>query len=346
MRILLIAPTYLNLYKSIENELKAEGHTVVYYPEGKFTWNPYYRYPNPIKRWTKRTFFELLNMCEKYWKGKLNEPTFNQSYDLLFVIQGITFHPCLTEQLRIYNRSLKTALYIWDTNKAYDFFRNIDYFDKVYSFDYNDVRVYGKGKVGFLPFFWPKELLEYDNTVLKYDLCSIGTNHHGRFGIFKKVISDMQRLNRPYYIRLITSIPQKIRLKQKIDYLLAYMFGNSEKLEYYGFLRGKQKYDFVEPTFYDIDAVTQITAESKAVLDTDNPHQHGTTPRLIWALAQNKHVFTTNRQIKSLPFYDEKYIHIIDRDNPVIDYSLLDKEVCSRDAVDYLRIDNWLKFFI
>ena len=346
MRVLLVAPKYLELYKAIWNELEAEGHTVAYRHEENFSWNPYYKYPNPIKRWVKRTVFERMKMCEKYWRAKLGEPVFNQSYVLLFVIQGTTFHPLLTEHLRKYNRSLKTALYIWDTNAAYDFFRNIDYFDKAYSFDYRDVELYGRGKVKFLPFFWPKELLKYDGVKLKYDLCSIGTNHHGRFWIFKKVISDMRQENRPYYIKLITKVPQHIRLKQKLDYLSAKLLGLQEKLEYYLFLLGEQEYDFVEPSFYGIDDITKITAESKAVLDTDNPHQCGTTPRLIWALAQNKHVFTTNHNIRHLPFYNEKYIHIIDRDRPSIDFSVLDNGACARDNVAYLRIDNWLKFFI
>ena len=49
MKILLVAPVYLNLYKIIKDELVAEGHSVVYFPEGMLPWNPYYRYPNPIK---------------------------------------------------------------------------------------------------------------------------------------------------------------------------------------------------------------------------------------------------------------------------------------------------------
>lgn len=112
------------------------------------------------------------------------------------------------------------------------------------------------------------------------------------------------------------------------------------------FIKGKQKYDFVDALPYEMEDIARITAEAKAVLDTDNPFQCGTTPRLIWALAQNKHVYTTNQQISKLPFYNKEYIHIINREKPIIDYSLLDKQINSRDSVIYLRIDNWLKFFL
>ena len=43
---------------------------------------------------------------------------------------------------------------------------------------------------------------------------------------------------------------------------------------------------------------------------------------------------------------NKEYIHIINREKPIIDYSLLDKQINSRDSVIYLRIDNWLKFFL
>lgn len=62
MKILLVAPVYLNLYKIIKDELVAEGHSVVYFPEGMLPWNPYYRYLNPIKRWVLRFLFEQRNM--------------------------------------------------------------------------------------------------------------------------------------------------------------------------------------------------------------------------------------------------------------------------------------------
>ena len=44
--------------------------------------------------------------------------------------------------------------------------------------------------------------------------------------------------------------------------------------------------------------------------------------------------------------FSKEYIHIINREKPIIDYSLLDKQINSRDSVIYLRIDNWLKFFL
>ena len=346
MKILLIAPLNKNLYKMIKDELIEEGHTVSYFPEIEYPGNPYYKHPNLIKRWIKRFWFEKMKLDEKYWRIKLKDQIFNQYYDLLFVIQGTTFHVLLKEHLLKFNQTLKTVLYIWDSNSLYDYFRNVKYFDKVYSFDFKDVRSLGNGRVKFLPFFWPKQLLYYDNVENKYEISSIGSNHHGRFEIYKKVIDDAKCNNHSYYIRLITKIPYKLTLKQKLGMLVALLFNDSSKKDYYKFLQGSNKYDFVESDFYDINAVSYITAESKAILDTDNPNQYGTTPRLIWALAQNKHVFTTNQHIKQLPFYNDKFIHIINRNNPVIDYSLLKIDINSRDSVNYLRIDNWLKNFI
>ena len=123
MKILLLAHPYLNLYKEIVDELIMQGHCVTVLEESKIIGDPYYKRQNKYKRkfllWKWRKF----KKAEKYWERKLNLKELNQTYDLLFVIQGCTFHPLLLQQLRTFNTNLKTSLYIWDSNRMYDFFR-------------------------------------------------------------------------------------------------------------------------------------------------------------------------------------------------------------------------------
>ena len=75
--------------------------------------------------------------------------------------------------------------------------------------------------------------MKYDKTKNKYDLCSIGTSHHGRFGIFKKVIADAKIKNRSCYIKLIARIPQKLTLKQQFDFFVAQVFQDLDKIGFY-----------------------------------------------------------------------------------------------------------------
>lgn len=327
----------------------SNGHQVYCLLEEKIQGDPYYKKQNYFKRKYLIYKFEKNHCAERYWEEKLKSPLFNQSFDLLFVIQGCTFHPILLEHLRIYNPNIHSSLYIWDSNVMYDFFRNVDYFDLVYSFDFMDIKKYGKGKVKFLPFFWSNKLESLSSLPSKYSISSIGTNHDGRFHIYKQVIDQLKNLALPHYIRLIIpSLTNHLRTKERIIYWMAKLLNNVNIVESYDIKLGNITYEWIENIYYSSDSLYQIMAESQAILDTDNSRQHGTTPRLIWALALNKHVYTTNRHIENLPFYDSQYIHIIDRKNPKIDISFISQEISYqiREKVNYLRIDNWVRNFI
>lgn len=346
MEILLLAHPYLDLYKCIVNELKSQNHKVTVVEESNIPGDPYYKKQNRYKRKFLIWKWEKYKIAEKYWKKKIEDPIYNKAYDLLFVIQGCTFDPYLLLHLKKYNPKLKTSLYIWDSNEMYDFFRNIQYFEKVYSFDKRDTEKYGQGKVVFLPFFWDKELVKLDKVIPIYKISSIGTEHHGRYFIYKKVIHSM-RANENYYIKIIFPFKNKITFNERIHYVKNILLNKKNELELYKIRNGLKECLFKENKYYSPGEVCGIFAQSESVLDTDNENQYGTTPRLIWALALNKHIYTTNKNIINFPFYDKEYIHIIDRVNPIVDFSYINNNIInSRNAIEHLRIDNWVHFFI
>lgn len=91
--------------------------------------------------------------------------------------------------------------------------------------------------------------------------------------------------------------------------------------------------------------VVDLIKQSHCILDTDRESQTGTTPRLIWALAMNKKIITTNKNIVNFWFYDPSQILIIDRNNPEISDDFLFSELnenVSQDRIESLRIDKWL----
>lgn len=346
MNILLLAHPYLDLYTIIVEELIKQGHSVTVLKECKIPGDPYYKCQNKYKRKFLIWKWKKQKKAEKYWIKKFKLCELNRKYDLLFVIQGCTFHPILLQHLKIYNPEIKTSLYIWDTNRMYDFFRNVRYFENVYSFDLKDVELDESGKVKFLPFFWSSGILKYDNLPVVYDISSIGTNHDGRYFIYKKLIRIFKEENISFYVKLILSCT-KWNLKDYLLYFNALLQKNSKIIELLRLKNGTLSPDFLEHKLYSPDDLCRIMAQSKAILDTDNELQYGTTPRLIWALALNKQIYTTNKNVKEFPFYDESYVHIIDRNNPVIDLSLMSSDCNeSRNKVEYLRIDNWIQNFI
>ena len=347
MEILLIAHPYLNLYKCIVKELMEQGHVVTVIEETNISGDPYYKKQNKLKRRFLIWKWEKDNKSQNYWIKRISDPIFNKKYDLLFVIQGCTFDPFLLMHLKKYNPKLKSSLYIWDSNEMYDFFRNIQYFDKVYSFDKRDVEIYGQNKVKFLPFFWDKCLINLDNIKPIYKISSIGTEHHGRYHIYKKVIETLKDKSISHYIKIILPTKNQISFRDRFHYFINVILNKSKEIELYKIRYGFKQCFFRENKYYSPDELYNIIAQSESILDTDNENQYGTTPRLIWALALNKHIYTTNTNIINFPFYNKKYIHIINRQNPQIDFNYINiKNMQSRKTIEYLRIDNWIHYFI
>lgn len=346
MKILFIAPHYLNLYKPIYEELCAQGHDVTCILQDGFASDPYLKIGFPLFRIINLFKWKLKKIPFKYWFNECKKKELRQKFDLLFVIQGTTFDSYLLDFLRKNNPSIKSSLYIWDSNRWYDFFRNAKYFDKVFSFDLNDVRHSQLSNVSFLPFYWTADLA--DNSLpIKYAVSSIGTNHHGRLAIYKQVYYQLQNSGIPNYIKLVVSCSPK-NLRTKIRLFKKILMCNMKAAEEIKVSSGDVFYPFVTTHKFSTVEYNEIILQSKAVLDTDNPDQFGTTPRLIWALAANKHIYTTNTFVVNFPFYNSDFVHIIDRKKPILDLSLLDKNtsVSPRDSILNFRIDNWVKNFI
>ena len=317
MKILFIAPTYLELDKIILKELKEQGYEVNCLEEDIITENS-----SDISIFYKGSNKD--EVLDVQWKRLINDKKYslNTSYDILFMIQGTIFRPILIDNLKRFNRNIKSILYVWDSCKYLNFFKYKDYFDKAYTFDEEDSIKY---KCNFLPLFYPKEIDNFSNIHVIYDIMSIGSNHHKRYIIYKKVAEQCRSTNHTFYIKTVSLFHNKKWSLKDITRLFYYcLLGKWDELENLKISKGLfGENEIVTDKVYSTHEFIDIMMKSKAVLDTDNPFQSGATPRLIWALAAGKHIFTTNANIKKLSIYNDKQIHIIDRQNPKIDFSLL-----------------------
>ncbi len=346
MKILFIAPSYLGLYKPIYEELCNQGHEVTCLIQEDFKSDPFLKMGFFLIRLINLLKWKIKRIPLKYWISQCKNKELDQKFDVLFVIQGTTFDPYLLNFLKKRNPKLKSSLYIWDSNRWHDFFRNAKYFDKVFSFDLHDVEKTKLANTSFLPFYWTVDLAD-TNIAIKYTVSSIGTNHHGRLAIYKQVYNQLQKLGISNYIKLVVNC-SPISFRKKIRLLKLYLFRRREAIEEFKVNSGELTFPFVTNKMYSLEEYNKIILQSKAVLDTDNPTQFGTTPRLIWALAANKHIYTTNTFVANFPFFNSDYIHIISRENPILDVTLLDKKLSTspRESILNLRIDNWVKNFI
>ena len=343
MRILLLAPDYLNLYKYIESELTSNGHIVVCLKDKILPFDSYHT-PYTFKKRLKGMYNELQGKYEKYWDELfyLNEELL-EPFDLLFVINGCSFHYHLLELLRKINSKIRSSLYLWDTCKYYDYMRNVRFFDVVKTFDLDDSNIIGKDS--FLPFFWIPSLVNKDKIV--WDVFSIGSHHDGRYEIFRKIKNQCDELglkaNLKIYVELIKeteSIRRNIiKANKKNDFATLTDINIS---------LGKKNDEIITYQRMLIDEVNENIIKSSCIVDTDRDTQTGTTPRVIWALAYGKKIISTNENLIRMPFYNKNQIMIISRNNPFLDKEFIIKggEFERAPFIDQLRIDRWIKNFI
>lgn len=343
MRILLLAPTYLNLYCPIKKELERQGHEVFFVEDhqlrtdSRLLISPFY----------SRCIYHVWNLLTdtygRYWRKVFRKKTeFKTPFDLLFCIQGLSFDPVLLTLLRQVNPNIHSSLYIWDSNCYYDFFQNIDCFDRVFTFDYQDAQK-SKGQALFLPFYWTQS---DSSSNTEYDFSLIGKDHDGRFEIVSKIAPQIKSKGYSCFIKLLPANRYGGLGKiAKIRFSIFHPVQKRKMIEEYEACRTSS---FAMSEVMPVEQVEKIIGKTKVIIDTDRITQTGTTPRVIWALANGKKIISTNQNLRKMPFFDERQIQIIDRDDPKIDFNFINAPFSplENEMLGNLRIDRWVRNFV
>ena len=87
-----------------------------------------------------------------------------------------------------------------------------------------------------------------------------------------------------------------------------------------------------------------IYADSKCIVDVENPGQHGLTMRSIETLGLRRKFITTNADIINYDFYNPNNILVIDRKNPIVNMSFFDKayEELPKEIYEKYSLRSWI----
>lgn len=335
--VLLLAPAFLDLYKDVIAELVKQGYKVEYIQDKSFKIDPYLIRIKQSSRF-KGLFYNLF-LCFYWLKNIFRKWGKWENIDILFTINGMSFHPILLFFLKRKNKNLKAYLYLWDrTYENYRFERHFKYFDRVATFDRIDAEIY---KIGFMPNYWIPYKDQKDEC---YEVFAFGAYRKDRYELFSKINGFYTPNTCKNYIFIYVR-QQKIdfvwKLKQLIKSILR---RNNDSLESFVYDKTLLSHNSLSPKEF-----REKVYSSKCIIDTNNDFQEGMTPRFMWALGSGKKIITTNANVKKYPFYDESRILIAD--------DSLDKEKfqvfmntpirhISDSLISVYRIDNWLKFII
>lgn len=343
--VLLISPTISDIYKDIIAQLNQWGMHVDFIEDygdhddpdfirvtkSKFTDNKYGR-----TKYNKR--------CLQKWQELLSTSPYDKRYDYLFVVDGMSIHTFIFEELRKRNSNLWAVNYLFDSCiSLYRFERKFKYFNRVASFDKADCTRFN---LPFLPIYWvePNETLEK-----KYDIFALGGFGRERFNLFQKIDKISSQKGLISYIKLYTPTVKNYRLfaiKSRVKQLLGYNKSSITPAEYNSNLITHQGIPASE--------FQKIIFQSDCIVDTLNYEQDGMTARFMWALGAKKKIITNNINFKGYDCYDPNQVYILEDgriENLLAELDVFLSKKFECDEVKYQkilpwRIDNWLMYLL
>lgn len=312
-RVLLIAPDYFGYEKKIQKSLENNGATVDYFPE-KISSALYGFCQNYAKSYAKK--------IEKNHLEWILE-NISKEYDIFFLIRGEIVTVEFIQELKNRFKDAQFVMYQWDSKlNNPNFLTYMHYFDKVSTFDRVDAK---ELNLTYLPLFY---IDDYKNLELKdkreYDFVFFGSYHGDRLEVLKEVLEEANRLNLNVKAYLYIN-------KLKFLRLLVYRELRLGDIKYLSIKKMTQK------------SIIDYYKNSYSVLDIESQTQRGLTMRTFEVLGAGLKLITTNQNISSEPFYDTKYIGILDRKSAKLDKCFFQRATHSNKKVmkEY-TLNHWL----
>jgi len=293
-KILFLSVSFFNYEKAIAKRLSELGAEVDFYDERPSNSNISKGIIRLNKRWyhlkIKAYYNDILNKIE------------NKRYDYFLLIKGEATPSFFLENIREKNPEMEMIYYNFDPITEYPcLISHLPYFDRKYTFEYNDSVVYN---MCFRPLFYLDEYkdLNQKSEPLEYDMVFIGSAHTDRYIVGEKIRETADRLGLTSYFYYYAMGKIAFRLKKIID-------------------KNLKQFDVAKVSFEKLNhhQIIGFYKKAKSVIDINKPFQNGLTIRTFEVLASGKKLITTNTDIVNYPFYSPENILLIDRENIHLD---------------------------
>ncbi len=331
--ILLLAPSYMNIYKDIIEGLEKKGYSVTWVRDSQVPGNPHIY---SIPKYRRKRLKKYNEQVKKLWIEIMNSDECSKKFDYFLAIDGLMADETLFHILTERNPSIKKVLFVYDPIEGdYQIDYLFKYYDKVFSFDFGDCERFN---LSFLPIYWVPAKQE---TEIKYDIFGLAALNY----------------DKPQTIHFFQEVKTIARSKGLNEYIQLYS-GRQNKYKNYFWvvvnkLIGKKYYsnkELVENDLFTTQTLTpdefrRTIQQSRTVLDVQAPNQDGLTARFMWALGLGKKIMTFNWNVKRYPFYSPEQILVLDDSYNGIEEFINSGVTVSDEKkaiIDRYRIDNWL----
>ena len=287
--VLLISPLTFSYHTTISETLCNMGYRVTW-------WND---------RASEATWYKLLLRISPKTVAKFSENSFkkklinldSETVSHVLVIKGEGLSKPTISSIKDACHLASMGLYLWDGVENVKTVRDkTGFFDSVASFDPHDAKIFNWA---YRPLFWRKISVPAEKSHnLTFDWCFIGTVHSDRHRVIHKL---RQRYGSQFNSFVFAYF-------QSTFILFARKLIDST-------LWASPKGTLSTTPMSAID-VSNVVAQSKAVLDIEHPKQRGFTMRTIETLMANKKLITTNKHILNSDIFHSSRVLVIDRFKP------------------------------
>src|SRR5690554_1633412 len=310
MKITVLSLDLYGFNKFIAQELQKKEIEVTYINSAEFKYN-YKNLAERSKNFLSKTFLKKNLKKIKQTEFVLNKIS-DDIQDVTLVIDPAHFNHTILKEIR--KKSKKLIAYNYDSMVQLPLPSDkITYFDKIYSFDKNDCEKYQfKFITNFI--YIPKEEIK-PNFDLK--VFTIQSKSQDRMHTINKIADELDRLSIKNYEFHIYGKPSNKANKNIIFF--------NERISF-DLFKNKMK-------------------NAEILLDLVRKGQNGLSFRIFEAMALQKKLITTNKNIAQYDFYNPNNILIIDADNISIPVSFLNSEYEPLNEQVYQKytLENWIQ---
>lgn len=334
--VLFIGQVFYDYHAKILNELEELGAVVTFIP------NKFHGEDNvPIFDLLGNIRNMLKPLSKKAYAKKVIRAIQGEKFDYVFCIGGFSITPYLILNIIKLNPSIIKIIYFWDSFQTWNYSHVLHLFDFAYSFDPLDAQHFER--LNYLPLFYTNEYKPDPGISVDLDLLYIGSVSmisRDRLRILKKIEEYAIENGLKYFFWLYSAESGRSKLGNVQSYVKKIFI--SKFRDYINSVQNSEC-DFLKKKTLTRKEVTVLMNRTNCVLDIPIPNQLGLTIRSIETLAINKKLITMNNQIKSEPFYNEKFISVFDEEDIQFNLEFLKNTYDQEIDISHLELGNWLK---
>lgn len=319
--VLLLCPNFYNYREIIKNELENQEYRVLSFDE------------RPSNATSFKIALRLLGskflytITNSYYKKILTSISDVKQIDTILIINPEALGKDTLILLKNKYPDAEVVLYLWDSlrNKKYisDLF---ELCNRIYTFDNDDANEFG---FLFLPLFFsvsPQRISEIERKKIIF----IGSVHSTRIDIISRINNIAAKNNINFQFSLY--------FPSRLIFWSSYLRKRCLRKEFLDKI-------ILKPLPYERYLKEMLSAEF--VLDVSHPKQSGLTMRTMEAIAYNKKIMTTNKNIQHYDFYDPNKHLILDdiSEDIIMQFVNSSQKECvySSSTIEKYRISSWVK---